>query len=314
MSDDVPVCLTIGSSDSGGGAGVQGDIKAYASVGCFATTVVVGITAQNTEGVTGRWGVPVPAVVEQLDAVRAGFTLRAAKIGTTWSAELLLGLAEPLRRLAGDGVPIVVDPVMVSTAGSWLSPVSRTRAVVLETLFPVAVVITPNRQEAELLAGVEPGAATRRELAERLAGLGAPAVVVTGGRDEPGDWFFDGVEHRHIRGAHHDTGAEHGAGCAHSALIAGLMAHGSPLPAAVHEAHRRAAAGVRCGHVHLGTSVHPVDVLGIGGHAENAVRPAAPGLRWPLSSPRPLDARPAPGNDEEEARIGTAAERHPADA
>ncbi|GGM86962.1 PfkB family carbohydrate kinase [Dactylosporangium sucinum] len=291
MSDNIPVCLTIGSSDSGGGAGVQGDIKAFASVGCFATTVVVGVTAQSTDGVTGRWGVPVPAVLAQLDAVRRGFPLRAAKVGTTWSEELIRALAGPLRELAGDGVPIVVDPVMVSTAGSWLSEVGRTRAAVLETLLPLAAVITPNRREAELLAGVAAGAASRRDLAEALAGLGAAAVVITGGPDEAGDWFFDGAEHRHLHGAWHDSGAEHGAGCAHSALIAGLMSQGRPLAAAVREAHWRAAEGVRHGHTHLGTTVHPVDVLGIGAAAGDARGPA---LRWPLSSARPLDPHPHP--------------------
>jgi hydroxymethylpyrimidine/phosphomethylpyrimidine kinase len=286
MSDQVPVCLTIGSSDSGGGAGVQGDIKAYASVGCFATTVVVGITAQNTAGITGRWTVPVPAVLAQLDAVRTGFPVRAAKIGTTWSEELLLAVAGPLRELALDGVPVVVDPVMVTTAGSWLSDLGRTRALVAETLFPVATVITPNRREAELLAGVEPGGSSRRALAEKLAGLGAAAVIVTGGPREQGDWFFDGVEHHHIQGTHYDNGAEHGAGCAHSALVAGLLAQGLTLATAVSEAHHRAAESVRNGHVHLGDGPHPVDVLGIG--AETGAF-GGPGLRFPLSWARPLD-------------------------
>lgn len=251
------------------------------------------------------------AVLEQLDAVRSGFPVRAVKIGTTWSAELLLGLAEPIRRFADEGIPVVVDPVMVSTSGSWLSQVARTRGTVIETLLPAAVVITPNRREAELLAGVEPGTATRRDLAEELVALGAAAVVVTGGPGEPGDWFFDGTEHRYVDGRRHDTGAEHGAGCAHSALLAGLMARGRPLSQAVVEAHQRAAAAVQFGHTHLGTAVHPVDVLGIGGTQD--------GLRWPLSSPRPLDPRRGSTgepstNTGREVQIGTATERHPADS
>jgi hydroxymethylpyrimidine/phosphomethylpyrimidine kinase len=261
----VPVCLTIGSSDSGGGAGIQGDVKAYAAVGCYATTVVVGVTAQNTRGVSDRWTVPVPAVLHQLCAVRDDFPVTAAKIGTTWSAELLEALAPPLREMTGAGMPLVVDPVMVSAAGSWLSAERRIRTVVIEKLFPLATVVTPNRREAELLAGTD--GVPRRELAETLVRQGARAVVITGDAGDPGDWFYDGRQHAHIPGPHHDTGAEHGAGCAHSALLAGLLARGRTLADAVDEAHRRAAHGVHHGHLGIGGGVHPVDVLDLAAHA-----------------------------------------------
>ncbi|MET9295487.1 PfkB family carbohydrate kinase [Streptomyces sp. NPDC003077] len=267
MAADVPVCLTIGSSDSSGGAGIQGDIKAFASVGCYAATVVVGVTAQNTEGVTGRWTVPVEAVTAQLRAVRDDLPIAAVKVGTTWSPELLAALAPELAAFAARGVPVVVDPVMVTASGSWLSAGTDMVEAVARDLLPSSVVITPNRREAGLLAGADEAGRSRRELAEALARLGAPTVVITPGPDENGDWFFDGRQHAHLAGERHDNAAEHGVGCAHSALTAGLLAHGRSLDAAVREAGARAAAGVRAGLGHLGARVHPVDVLGLAGRA-----------------------------------------------
>ncbi|GCD40732.1 bifunctional hydroxymethylpyrimidine kinase/phosphomethylpyrimidine kinase [Streptomyces paromomycinus] len=260
MTAGVPVCLTIGSSDSSGGAGIQGDIKAFASVGCYAATVLVGITAQNTSGVTGRWPVPVEAVAAQLRTVRDDLPIAAVKVGTTWSPELLAALAPELAGFAAQGVPVVVDPVMVTAAGSWLSADTDVTKAVIRDLFPSSVVITPNRREAGLLAG---GDGSRRELAETITRLGAPTVVITPGPGESGDWFFDGERHAHLTSERHDNAAEHGVGCAHSALTAGLLAHGRPLDQAVREAGARAAAGVRAGLGHLGTRVHPVDVLGL---------------------------------------------------
>ncbi|MGP4110786.1 bifunctional hydroxymethylpyrimidine kinase/phosphomethylpyrimidine kinase [Streptomyces sp. 4N509B] len=273
----VPVCLTIGSSDSGGGAGIQGDVKAYAAVGCYAATVVVGVTAQNTTGISDRWAVPVPMVLEQLRAVLEDFPVAAAKIGTTWSVELLEALAPPLREMTAGGTPLVVDPVMVTAAGSWLSDSGRIRDSVIETLFPLATALTPNRREAELLVGAAPGTTSREELAEALVGLGARAVVITAGTDESGDWFHDGRRHTHIPGPRHATGAEHGAGCAHSSLLAGLLAQGWPLLDAAVEAHRRAARSVRGGHLGIGRAVHPVDALGLAAHA---AAPAVPDHGW----------------------------------
>jgi hydroxymethylpyrimidine/phosphomethylpyrimidine kinase len=265
----IPVCLTIGSSDSSGGAGIQGDIKAYASVGCYAATVIVGLTAQNTGGVTGRWSVPVPFVLQQLETVLAELPCAAVKLGSTWSADLLAALGPPLARLAADGVPVVVDPVMVTAAGSRLADPEQTRDALFEHIFPAARVVTPNRQETELLLGASCGpAAPRRELAEALVRAGAPAVLVTGGPGEAGDWYFDGKRHEHLDGARHATGAEHGVGCAHSTILAGLLAHGYGLLEAAVEAHRRAGAAVLGGHTDIGARLHPVDALGLGKHAE----------------------------------------------
>lgn len=252
-------CLTIGSSDSSGGAGIQGDVKAFSSVGCYAATVVVGVTAQNTGSVRARHGVPLPVVEAQLDAVLSDLPIRAIKVGTTWSTALIELLGQ---RLAGSVVPVVLDPVMVTAAGAWLSEDNlRVRQAVIEHLFPVADVITPNVREAELLAGVEPGSCEHRELAESLVQRGAPAVVVTSSGDQHGDWFFDGRQHRVGPGTRYDLNADHGVGCAHSAMLAGLLGWGIPLADAVPVARARAGEAVRRGLVHLGSGIHPVDVL-----------------------------------------------------
>jgi len=274
---DVPVCLTIGSSDSSGGAGAQGDIKAFASVGCYAATVIVGVTAQATSGVLGRWTLPVAAVVAQLSAVLDDLPVAGAKIGTTWSVELLAELGPHLAGLAARGIPVVVDPVMVTASGSWLSDTGRIRAAVARYLLPNAVVVTPNRQEAELLSGGGP-TASRRELAEAIVAMGAPAVVITAGPGETGDWFFDGEHHEHVDGPRHGNGAEHGVGCAHSALLTGMLAQGWPLRLAVPQAHLRAAEGVRQGLTHLGQVVHPVDMLDL--PARRCAAPMANGVLW----------------------------------
>lgn len=257
---EVPVCLTIGSSDSSGGAGIQGDIKAYAAVGCYCATVVVGVTAQNMAGVRDRWTLPIEAIDAQLEAVFDELPIAAVKVGTTWSAEVLSAMAVHFARCAERGIPIVVDPVITSAAGSTI-----TRGVDLDAitryLLPWAAVVTPNRAEARLLAGG--GESSRRAEAERIARLGAPAVVITPGPGETGDWFFDGAEHHLVEGDHHGGGAEHGAGCAHSATLAGLLAQRWSLADAVIEAKRRSSLGVARGLAHVGEHLHPVDVLGL---------------------------------------------------
>jgi hydroxymethylpyrimidine/phosphomethylpyrimidine kinase len=252
------VGLTIGSSDSCGGAGIQGDIKAMASVGCYAQTVLVGVTAQNTTGVLARHTVPVNFVHTQLDAVLADIRVDAIKVGMTWSHEHIEAIGG---RLADVDVPIVIDPVMVTAAGSSLAGASVSAAVV-KHLLPVATVVTPNLAEARLLTGLTDAAP--RELARCLVDLGASAAVVTCGGPDGGEWFADHDTSVAIPRPGHRTGAEHGAGCAHSALIVGLLAHGLPVRDAVRAATTRTSAGVRDGLVSLGRGAHPVDLLGLG--------------------------------------------------
>ncbi|WP_432950992.1 bifunctional hydroxymethylpyrimidine kinase/phosphomethylpyrimidine kinase [Kribbella sp. CA-253562] len=255
----MPVCLTIGSSDSSGGAGIQGDIKAYAAVGCYSATVVVGVTAQNMAGVRERWTLPIEAIDAQLDAVFDELPIAAVKVGTTWSAKVLSTIAVHLARCAERGVPIVVDPVITSTAGSTISRDVDLDAIT-RYLLPWATVVTPNRAESRLLASRRT-ASSRRAEAERIAQLGASTVVISPGPGETGDWFFDGAEHHLIEGDHHSGGAEHGAGCAHSATLAGLLAQRWSLTDAVIEAKRRSSLGVARGLAAVGEHVHPVDML-----------------------------------------------------
>ena len=174
----VPRCLTIATSDSGGGAGIQADLKAFAAAGVHGMSVLVALTAQNTTGVTAVHELPPEFVRAQLDAVFDDIGVDAAKTGMLFSRALIETVADYLEP---HPVPLVVDPVMVASSGAQLLQDDAVEALV-ERLFPLATVVTPNLPEAEALAGLR--GAPRRELAERLHELGAPAVVVTGGHGD----------------------------------------------------------------------------------------------------------------------------------
>src|SRR5438093_2687360 len=165
--------LTIASSDSGGGAGIQADLKAFAAAGCHGMSAIVALTAQNTTAVTAVQELPPEFVTAQLEAVFGDIGVDAVKTGMLFSAPLVHAVAD---FLAAQRVPLVVDPVMVASSGAKLLRDDAVDALVTR-LFPLATVITPNLHEAEALAGRGP----RAELAERIHALGAPAVVVTGG-------------------------------------------------------------------------------------------------------------------------------------
>ena len=250
----VPRCLTIAGSDSGGGAGIQADLKAFAAAGCFGTTAIVALTAQNTLGVTAVQELPPGFVESQLEAVFSDIGVDAAKTGMLFSRELIDAVAD---FLAVHRVPLVVDPVMVASSGARLLQDSAVEALV-DRLFPLATVVTPNLMEAEALAGE----GSRRELAERIHGLGAPAVVVTGGHGADAvDHLFDGERHVEIEVDRHDVAATHGAGCTHSATLAAGLARGLSLEDAAREAARAASEAVRNGLVEIGSGEGPVNVL-----------------------------------------------------
>jgi len=272
----VPVCLTIGSSDSSGGAGIQGDIKAFAAVGCYAATVLVGVTAQNTTGIRQRHPVPLPMVRAQFAAVLDDLAVAAIKVGATWSPELVDTIADLLEQVT---VPIVIDPVLASAAGSTLgTDVEQLCQRVRQRLFPLATVVTPNADEARALARLGP-ASSHEGLAVALAGAGARSVLVSADSATPVDVFYDGTELVRIGGERHAGRRDHGAGCAHSAAIAGLLAHGEPVGAAVRTAHELVADGVRHALSAVGSGVHPVDVLPISGITARRVdRSASPAL------------------------------------
>jgi hydroxymethylpyrimidine/phosphomethylpyrimidine kinase len=256
----VPRCLTIAGSDSGGGAGIQADLKAFAAAGCHGMSAIVALTAQNTTGVTAVHEVPPEFVRAQLEAVFSDLGVDAAKSGMLFSAPLIETVAD---FLAENPVPLVVDPVMVASSGARLLQDDAVETMV-GRLFPLATVVTPNRPEAETLAG----AGAPAELAERLHELGAPAVVVTGGHgDEAVDHLFDGERHVEIPVERHAVAATHGAGCTHSATLAALLARGESLEDAARGAAAAASRAVAQGLVELGAGEGPVDVIGLRGAA-----------------------------------------------
>jgi len=256
----VPRCLTIAGSDSGGGAGIQADLKAFAAAGCFGTSAIVALTAQNTSGVTAVHELPPDFVRAQLDAVYDDIGVDAAKTGMLFSRAVIETVADFLE---GRNIPLVVDPVMIASSGAKLLQSDAVETLAAR-LFPLATVVTPNLQEAEALAG----SGSRRELAERIHELGASAVVVTGGHgDEAVDHLFDGERHVEIPVERHDPVATHGAGCTHSATLAAALARGLPLEQAAREAARVASDAVRHGLAEIGAGDGPVDVLHLKGAA-----------------------------------------------
>jgi hydroxymethylpyrimidine/phosphomethylpyrimidine kinase len=253
----VPRALTIATSDSGGGAGVQADLKAFAAAGAHGMSVLVALTAQNTAGVTAIHELPPAFVREQLDAVFSDIGVDAVKTGMLFSRVLIETVAD---YLAAARPPLVVDPVLVASSGAKLLEDDAVDTLV-GRLFPLATVVTPNLMEAKALTGLD---GTRAELAERLHELGAPAALVTGGHgDTAVDHLFDGVTHTEIPVERHAVAATHGAGCTHSATLAALLARGETLVDAARGAAVAAARAVEHGLVELGAGEGPVDVLGV---------------------------------------------------
>ena len=253
----VPRVLTIATSDSGGGAGIQADLKAFAAAGAHGTSVLVALTAQNTVGVTAVHEVPQEFVRAQLDAVFEDIGVDAAKTGMLFSRATIMTVAS---YLLAHPVALVVDPVMVASSGAKLLEDDAVDVLVRE-LFPLATVVTPNLPEARALTGVD---GPPRELAERIVQLGAAAVIVTGGHgDEVVDHFFDGDEHVEIPVERHAVAATHGSGCTHSATLAVLLARGLDLEAAARGAAEAASRAVAQGLVEIGAGEGPVDILGV---------------------------------------------------
>jgi hydroxymethylpyrimidine/phosphomethylpyrimidine kinase len=256
----VPRALTIAGSDSGGGAGIQADLKAFAAAGAHGMSAIVALTAQNTVGVTAVHEPPPDFVTAQLEAVFSDLGVDAAKTGMLFSRQVIEAVADFLE---AHPVPLVVDPVMVASSGAQLLKDDAVEALVTR-LFPLATVVTPNLAEARKLCA-DPTQSGRAELAERLVALGAPAVIVTGGHGDPVDHLFDGERHIEISVERLDVPATHGAGCTHSATLAALLARGHTLGDAARGAARAATNAVRHGLVELGAGDGPVDVLNVKG-------------------------------------------------
>ena len=253
----VPRALTIATSDSGGGAGIQADLKAFAAAGAHGSSVLVALTAQNTRAVTAIHELPPAFVVAQLDAVFDDIGVDAAKTGMLFSRTVIETVAAYLR---DHPVPLVVDPVMVASSGAQLLEDDAVEALVGQ-LFPLATVVTPNLMEARALTGSD---GSQADLAERLHELGAPAVIVTGGHGAVAmDHLFDGREHVDIPVERHEVAATHGAGCTHSATLAALLARRASLGEAARGAAEAASRAVAQGLVEIGSGEGPVDVLGV---------------------------------------------------
>jgi hydroxymethylpyrimidine/phosphomethylpyrimidine kinase len=262
MSGDrrIPRVLSIAGSDSGGGAGIQADLKAFARCGVHGMTAVTAITAQNTVGVTAVEAISPATIVAQVRAVVQDIGIDAVKIGMLGTSRTVAAVAEALELLV-PGTPVVLDPVMVAESGAVLLEPDA-RAALVARLVPRATVVTPNVPEAQVLAGGEENGP--EELARAVHALGPGAVVVTGGHlDDPIDVFFDGERLTSIAGRRFPDGAAHGSGCTHSSVLAARLALGdAPFDAAM-VAKAIAADAVAHGLREIGAGTGPVDVLGL---------------------------------------------------
>jgi hydroxymethylpyrimidine/phosphomethylpyrimidine kinase len=272
----VPAVLSIAGSDSGGGAGIQADLKTFARSGVHGMTAITALTAQNTVAVAGIHPVPGEFIVAQVRAVAEDIGVDAVKIGMLGTAATVRAVNEALDLLDPE-TPIVLDPVMVAESGAVLLD-DEAREAIVDELLPRVTVITPNVPEARVLAGG--GEEPVEDLARRLHRLGPDVVVVTGGhRDQATDVLFDGDALHLIPGERHPDGVSHGSGCTHSSALAAHLALGlSPLEAA-RAAKEIAGAAVAAGIRGLGAGAGPVDVFDLTTRASSGARrrPAAAG-------------------------------------
>ena len=243
----VPKALTIAGSDSGGGAGIQADLKTFSAFRVFGMSVLTAVTAQNSVGVSGVYNLPPPFVAAQIDAVLGDLGADAVKLGMLSTAEIIAAVAQRLRdhRQAH----IVLDPVMIAKAGDSLLQ-QDARAALIEALLPLAEVVTPNLHEASVLADIP--VATEKDMEEaarRIHARGPRHVLVKGGhlKDSATDLLWDGHALTRFPGPRLDSNNTHGTGCTLSAAIAAGLAHGRPLTDAVREAKAYVTAAIREG-------------------------------------------------------------------
>ena len=290
----VPAVLSIAGSDSGGGAGIQADLKAFARSGVHGMTAITALTAQNTLAVEAVHPVPGDFIVAQVRAVAEDIGVDAVKIGMLGTAETVFAVRDALEYV-GDA-PVVIDPVMVAESGAVLLD-EAARVAIVDELLPRVTVLTPNVPEARVLAGIDDPEADPEtcvgsadgepgddvvDLARRLHALGPQAVVVTGGhRDEATDVFFDGDAVHLIPGERHPDGAAHGSGCTHSSALAAHLALGLPPLEAARAAKRIASQAVADGIRDLGSGPGPVDVFAL-------TRRASAGAENTRAAARPL--------------------------
>ncbi len=256
-----PRCLAIATSDSGGGAGIQADLKAFAAAGCHGMTAIVGVTAQNTTGILAVHQLPVSIITAQLEAVQSDIGIDAAKTGALLSAEVVVAVAGFLER---HRTTLVVDPVLRSSTGTALLDPDAVD-VLIARLLPLATVVTPNLAEARVLAGTD---GDRHGIAERIVARGARAVLITGGAEGSSDMLYDGSEYVDIPVERARGSATHGTGCTHSATLAAELAWGTPLVEAARRAAEVTAAAIDHGLAGMGAGAGPVAV----GQASGAIQ------------------------------------------
>jgi hydroxymethylpyrimidine kinase/phosphomethylpyrimidine kinase len=257
----LPVALTIAGSDSGGGAGIQADLKTFAALGVHGTSAITAITAQNTTTVTDIFELPVGIITAQIEAIVSDFDVQAAKTGMLASSKIIeaIALAIAKHRITN----LVVDPVMIAKGGARLLRDDAIEALRVR-LLPLAAVITPNLPEAEVILGRSVQTLPeRRQAARDLVALGARAAVVKGGHAEGDvtDVYWDGVEMVELIGTRVPTANTHGSGCVFSAAIAAGLANGLEPLAAVHEAKEFIGEAIK----------HSLDI----GHGHGPVNPMA---------------------------------------
>jgi hydroxymethylpyrimidine/phosphomethylpyrimidine kinase len=267
----IPRVLSIAGSDSGGGAGIQADLKAFARAGVHGMTAITAITAQNTVAVTAVHPVPPETIVEQVRAIADDIGVDAVKIGMLGDVATIEAVDAALDLL--DSAPVVLDPVMVAESGAVLLEADARHALVAR-LVPRAAVVTPNLPEARELVASGPGrgdgdaSGDAERLARAVHALGPGAVVITGGHTETGeDLFFDGDRLVPIAGERHPDGAAHGSGCTHSSTLAARLAWGDDPLEAARVARAVASEAVGGGLRGIGRGSGPVDALGLAGRA-----------------------------------------------
>ncbi len=257
-----PCVLSIAGSDSGGGAGIQADLKAFAACGVHGMTAITAITAQNTIAVCAVQAIAAEMIVAQVRAVAQDIGIDAVKIGMLGTMESIDAVAQALGELA-PGIPVVIDPVMVSESGAELLSADA-RGALVGQLLPRATVLTPNLAEARVLAGAGGDADDAETLARTIHALGPEVVIVTGGhRARASDLLYDGAQVLAIDGPRHPDGAAHGSGCTHSSVLAARLALGDSPVQAARVARAMAAHAVRHGLRGVGAGPGPVNVLAV---------------------------------------------------
>jgi hydroxymethylpyrimidine kinase / phosphomethylpyrimidine kinase / thiamine-phosphate diphosphorylase len=251
------VVLTIGGSDSGGGAGIQADIKTFSALGLHGTSAITAITAQNTLGVQKVFALQQDAVAAQLESITDDFQVAFAKTGMVYSADIVGIVAEHIKKMR---IPLVVDPVIEAEAGGRLLRPEAVAALMVQ-LIPLARVVTPNIFEAKLLTGVRVvDMASAKDAAMRIADLGACAVIVKGGHLDCTDLLFEDGDVHLVKGWR-VQGGNHGVGCTYSAALTAFLAMGLTLLEGAKAAQQFAAHSIFWS-IPVGRGVSPVDQVG----------------------------------------------------